>query len=42
MEKPRKKPPPPPRDPPYLADLMRYHPQATREELLEMIRAFGG
>lgn len=30
------------KDPPYLASLLKYHPGLTREEALEMIKAFGG
>ncbi|MCA6109587.1 hypothetical protein [Bradyrhizobium cenepequi] len=30
------------RDPPYLAQLLKDHPDLTREKALEMIKAFGG
>jgi hypothetical protein len=30
------------KDPPYLADLLKYHPGLTREEALEMIKEAGG
>jgi hypothetical protein len=30
------------KDPPYLADLLKYHPDLTREEALEMIKEAGG
>jgi hypothetical protein len=32
----------PEKDPPYLTDLLKYHPGLTREKALEMIKEAGG